>query len=93
MASAWASFACYFVMMLVSYFIGQKYMKIPYDLRSMGLYTIVALAFLAVSYYFKSDRIWLNYTINTVLLLAYLAMIVRRDFPLRNLPVVGKYFK
>lgn len=93
MASAWASFACYFVMMLVSYFIGQKYMKIPYDLRSMGLYTIVALAFLAVSYYFKSDRIWLNYTINTVLLFAYLAMIVRRDFPLRNLPVVGKYFK
>lgn len=93
MASAWASFACYFVMMLVSYFVGQKYMKIPYDLRSMGLYTIVALAFLAVSYYFKSDRIWLNYTINTVLLLIYLAMIVRRDFPLRNLPVVGKYFK
>lgn len=93
MASAWASFACYFVMMLVSYFVGQKYMKIPYDLRSMGLYTIVALAFLAISYYFKSDRIWLNYTVNTVLLLIYLAMIVRRDFPLRNLPVVGKYFK
>ena len=93
MASAWASFACYFVMMLVSYFVGQKYMKIPYDLRSMGLYTIVALAFLAISYYFKSDRIWLNYTINTVLLLVYLAMIVRRDFPLHNLPVVGKYFK
>lgn len=93
MASAWASFVCYFVMMLASYFIGQKHMKIPYDLKSLALYTVVALLLLAVHYYAVTPYIWLNYVLSTVWLLAYIVLVVKRDFPLRNLPVVGKYFK
>lgn len=93
MASAWASFVCYFVMMLLSYFIGQKHLKVPYDLKSIGIYTVVALTFLAIAYFAKTPFVWLNYVICTVLFIAYLALIVKRDFPLAGLPVVGKYFK
>lgn len=93
MASAWASFACYFVMMLVSYFVGQKYMKIPYDLKSIGIYALTAIVFLAINHFVVTPYTWLNYAISTLLLIAYVVLIVKRDFPLRNLPVVGKYFK
>ena len=93
MASAWASFVCYFVMMLASYFIGQKYMKIPYDLKSLALYTVVALLLLTLHYYVVTPYTWLNYVLSTVFLFAYLLLVVKRDFPLRNLPVIGKYFK
>ena len=37
--SAWAAFACYFVIMLISYYFGQKYMPIKYDLKTCLLYT------------------------------------------------------
>ena len=93
MGSAWASFACYFVMMLVSYFVGQRYMKIPYDLRSIGLYLTVTLVLLGVSHLLHTECSWLNYLINTALLGVYVALMVYRDFPLSSLPVVGKWFK
>ncbi len=93
MGSAWASFACYLVMMLVSYFIGQRYMKIPYDLRSMGLYLAVTLVLLGLSHLLHTETAWLNYLINTALLGVYLCLMVKRDFPLQNLPVIGKFFK
>lgn len=93
MGSAWASFACYLVMMLVSYFVGQRYMKIPYDLRSMGLYLLVTLVLLGLSQLLHTETAWLNYLVNTVLLGVYLLLMINRDFPLHGLPVVGKYFK
>lgn len=93
MGSAWASFACYMVMMLLSYFIGQRYMKIPYDLRSIGLYLGVTLLLLGLSHVLHTDMVWLNYLINTLLLGIYVSLMVYRDFPLQSLPIVGKWFK
>ena len=36
---------------------------------------------------------WLLMLIGTALLGIYLVILVKRDFPLSGLPVVGKYFK
>ena len=68
-------------------------MKIPYDLKSLALYTVVALLLLTLHYYVVTPYTWLNYVLSTVFLFAYLLLVVKRDFPLRNLPVIGKYFK
>ena len=43
MGSAWATFACYFSMMLISYALGQKYFKIKYDIKSMLTYTFITM--------------------------------------------------
>ncbi len=93
MACAWASFVCYFVMMVVSYFIGQKHMPIPYDFKSIGIYTGVTLLLLGLNYFIETPYAYLDYALRTVLLLAFVSLVVKRDFPLKNLPVVGKYFK
>ena len=51
MASAWAAFACYFVMMIISYYFGQKHMPIRYNLKSIGIYTTLALSLYAISFF------------------------------------------
>jgi O-antigen/teichoic acid export membrane protein len=41
--AAWATLICYASMMLMSYFAGQKNYPIPYDLRKMFFYPVMAL--------------------------------------------------
>lgn len=49
MACAWATLASYFVMMSISYIAGQKYYPINYNLRSIGVFTGLALLMYFVS--------------------------------------------
>ena len=44
MACAWAGLAGYSTCMLLSYFVGQRKNPIPYDLRSISCYTLLAVA-------------------------------------------------
>ena len=94
LASAFSSTVCYFVIMLLSYFIGRKHLPIPYDFRSIGGYTSLTLGLLSCYYGFRMLGLnsWLLMLVGTALLFIYLIILVRRDFPLSGLPVVGKYF-
>jgi O-antigen/teichoic acid export membrane protein len=93
MASAWASFVCYLVIMLLSYYFGQKYMPIKYDLKSIGLYTGVALVFFALSYVVDTPYQILNYTIKTAMLGVFVYIILKRDFPVDKIPYLNRFFK
>lgn len=95
-ASCGSSLVCYLCIMLLSYFIGQKKAPIPYDLKSIGLYTLLTIALLGVYYAVRLQthwNMWILMAIGTVLLGIYLIVLTRKDFPLSGLPVVGKYFK
>ena len=95
-ASCGSSFVCYFVIMLLSYFIGQKKAPIPYDLKRIGGYTVLTLGLLAVYYALRmhtSLNMWALMGVGTLLIAVYLIVMTRRDFPLSGLPVVGKYFR
>ena len=95
-ASCGSSLVCYFCIMLLSYVIGQKKAPIPYDLKRIGMYTMLTICLLALYYalrlyYIQSE--WAMMGVGTVLLLIYVVILVRKDFPLSGLPVIGKYFK
>ena len=95
-ASCGSSLVCYLVIMLLSYFIGQKKAPIPYDLKSIGGYTALTIALLGVYYILRIYVIgntWIMMGIGTVLIGIYLFILTRKDLPLSALPVVGKYFK
>ena len=95
-ASCGSSLVCYFVIMLLSFFIGQKKAPIPYDLKSIGLYTMLTIGLLAVYYALRLyyiQNMWLMMAVGTLLLVFYLVVLARKDFPLSGLPVIGKYFK
>ncbi len=89
-ACAWAGVAGYATSMLLSYFLGRRYYPIAYPLRRIALYIVVAAAmFAAMSACRQALPMGASLAINTVLLAAYAALLVRLDLPLAELPVIG----
>ena len=94
MACAWGGFAGYGVAMITSYIVGQKYYPHNYPLKDITLYTILAaIAFVAMTLLHEKLSMWLSIAINTLLILAFIALIIKRDLPLSKLPIIGKKFK
>ena len=94
MACAWAGFAGYGTAMLLSYFVGQKHYPINYPVKEIMLYVAVAIVICVLMRHSNAALPLCGaLAVNTLLLLAFAALIVKRDFPLKNLPVIGKYFK
>ena len=91
--AAWSAFACYFVIMLVSYYFGQKYMPIKYDLKTIGFYTLVTIILYVISLFIDTPYPIVNIALKTALMIAFLALLVKRDFPLRNIPILNRYIK
>lgn len=69
--SAIATIAAYGSMMLISYFMGNKYYPIPYDMKKIGGYLGLSILFSTLSFYFFRE----NYFVGIALLLAFLYFI------------------
>ena len=94
MACAWAGFAAYATSMLLSYFIGQRYYPIAYPIRQMSAYVLLTIVlFLAMQYANSILPIWTALIANTLLIVVFAVYLVKKDFPLSSLPVIGKKFK
>ncbi len=94
MACAWGGFAGYGVAMLASYFVGQKYYPLNYPLNDIALYVwLTIMAFTVMVIVRGSESLLVSLSVNTLLILLFLAVIIRRDLPMSKLPVIGKYFK
>ena len=83
MASAWATFASYGCMMVVSYFLCQKYYPTKYNIRSFVFFLGFALAFYFGSLLWKG--IFSNWMIelglNNILLLIYCWLFIKFELP------------
>ena len=81
-ASAASSTICYLVIMLLSYFIGRKHLEIPYDLRRIGIYTLLVVTLLAV-YYGLAQLLpmneWAQMGVGSVLFVIYCVLFYRLD--------------
>jgi len=66
MASAWASFISYTVMMILSYIWGQKNYPIPYNLKKNLAYIIISIILVYLSFYVFNRNIFVG---NALLLL------------------------
>ena len=93
MACAWGGGAGYGTAMLLSYFVGQKKYPIDYPVKEMMVY--VALTAVLTAGMTAANRLLpmgASLAVNTLLILVFVAYLVKRDFPLSGLPVIGKYF-
>lgn len=94
MACAWGGFAGYATAMLLSYFVGQRKYPIAYPVRQIMAYVVLAVVLFA-------GMTWCNKALptlgalaaNTVLIGVFAAVVVKHDFPLSSLPVVGRHFR
>ncbi len=78
MVSAWVTLAVYFVMMVVSYGLGQKFYPIPYQTKKIGFFLVLLAVFsvLIISVFH------LNFWLSNLLLLVYIGVV---GFSERNL--------
>lgn len=94
MACAWGGFAGYGTSMILSYLVGQKKNPINYPMRSIMTYITLALLLTIIMIYIpESWNIWARLGAKTALVILFAIYIVKKDFPLKSLPVIGKYFK
>ena len=92
LGSAWASFVCYFVLMIVSYLFGQKYFPINYKLKDLAIYVFAGILLCFVSEICETSIVWINYLLRAFLICLFVALIIKRDMPLNKMPFIGKYF-
>lgn len=69
--SAIATLAAYGSMMFISYYFGNKYYPIPYDMKKIGGYLLLSIGFSAISFYGFRE----NYYIGISLLILFLYFI------------------
>lgn len=94
MACAWAGFAGYATAMTLSYIAGQKYYPINYPVKDIaGYIAIAALLFAGMQWSNSSLPAWASLSLNTLLIGIFAACIVKKDFPLSSLPVIGRKFR
>lgn len=92
-ACAWAGFTGYGVAMLLSYFVGQKKYPIQYDLKAIGMYVLLAAVLYVAAEYVPIDNIYLRMAYRTILLLLFVAYVVKRDLPLSQIPILNRFIR
>jgi O-antigen/teichoic acid export membrane protein len=93
MACAWAGFAGYGTAMVLSYLVVQKKYPIDYPMKDIAVYVVfAAVLYFCMTAINSSLSVVPAVALNTVLGLFFVGYIVKKDFPLSGLPVVGKYF-
>ena len=70
MGSAIATLAAYGSMMVLSYLYGRKYYNVPYEVKKLSGYLLLAIGFSAISFYLFNGNIW----IGTALLVMFVAI-------------------
>jgi len=96
MACAWATFACYGSMMVVSFIWGQKEYRIPYAWKKLVAYIIIVVIIFfihsGITHFVRQTIAGL--AIATVLFAAFMWFIMqveRKEF--KKLPVIGKHIR
>ena len=94
MACAWAGVAGYGTAMVLSYVVGQRQNPIDYPMQDIFYYVVLtAVSYLSMDYIHDNYNQWLSLGFNTLVIVFFVSIIIRKDFPLSSLPVIGKFFR
>jgi O-antigen/teichoic acid export membrane protein len=96
--ASWATFCCYFAMLIISYFWGQKYYPIPYDIKNISIYFGLVISMYLTTIFISNicQLQGIAYGIICFMVSAsiFLFTAIRLDKQeFASLPKVGKYFK
>ena len=75
MGSAIATISAYGTMMIISYFLGNKYYPIPYDLKKIGGYLGLSISLSLVYFYYFRE----NYYVGTAVIIIYSLFIYQNE--------------
>ena len=75
MGSAWATFICYFAMMIVSFIIGQKYYRVEYNLKAICGYMMMAVGLFLLHKFLDLPTFAWRISVGTLFLLVYVIVL------------------
>ena len=70
--SAFTVLVCFFTMVIISYFLGQKYYPIPYNLKRIALYFLLSAVIFIISMITSTQATFLKYFIHTILISVFI---------------------
>jgi O-antigen/teichoic acid export membrane protein len=79
LGAAWGHVSCYLFMVLLSYFQGQKYFPIRYDLKSISIYFVLAIVLFGVNYYVKFDKLTVHLFVSSLLMIVFLGYVYTNE--------------
>jgi O-antigen/teichoic acid export membrane protein len=81
MACAWATFAAYGTMMVISYILGQKYYPVKYNLRVISVFFFLAIGFYFLSFLWQGlYNKYLKLILNNLLVLLFVFFFYKLEF-------------
>lgn len=101
-ASAWSTFFCYLAMMVLAYFMGQKYYPIPYPVKKILAYlTVMTILFFikvgvdaVTAGWGTTTQLVTRIIAATALMLLFLALILKVEkAELKTMPFIGKFIR
>ena len=81
MGSAWATLICYFSMMVLSYFVGQKHFPINYNIKKALGYLGVAVIFYFITYFLKLQIMYVRLSVHTIFVILFILMVIKIERP------------
>ena len=79
MASAIACVSCFMIMVILSYIWGKKYYPVNYDLKAIGLFSLLAIVLYILSMAIPYPSLTVKLCGNTVLILVYVAIAWKKE--------------
>ncbi|MDD4144408.1 MAG: polysaccharide biosynthesis C-terminal domain-containing protein, partial [Prolixibacteraceae bacterium] len=73
--SAIAVFVSYFSMMVISFYLGQKFYPVHYDLKTIGKYFAAALFFYLMTFITNEQSALIKFTLHIVMILFFLFIV------------------
>ncbi|MFI3322543.1 MAG: oligosaccharide flippase family protein [Rikenellaceae bacterium] len=83
--SAWSRLGCYGFIVIISYILNQKYMKTPYDIKSIGKYTALTLILFALFNFIKFESLVVETIIATLFFIIFVAYFAYEERVLQRL--------
>ncbi len=74
-ASAWGHFSCYFIMVVISFYWGQKVFPVSYDFKVIAKYMFIAAFIFILSNFNTIDNVLVKLSVNAILYLSFIAII------------------
>ena len=78
-ASAWGRFSCYFIMVIISYFLGQKHYYINYETKRIFIYLFTGVLLYVIFILSRVQILFLQMIISTFLLFVYVFLVFKLE--------------
>ena len=75
LGSAWAHFSCYFTMMVMSFFLGRRFYRVRYEIRTILVYIFLAVILFLVANHLEIQSLFSRLAVNSGLILVFLGVV------------------